>query len=53
MTLTEISEQGLKNGLGESVFGATVCPKCRLIFLDGIEGASDSKHCDKCWESGL
>jgi hypothetical protein len=53
MTLTEISQQGLKNGLGGLAFGATVCPKCRLIFLDGIEGASDSKHCDKCWESGL
>jgi hypothetical protein len=53
MTLTEISQEGLNKGMGGLIFGATICPKCRLIFLDGIEGASNSKECDKCWESGL
>jgi hypothetical protein len=51
MELTKISEQGLKAGLGSAVFGATVCPVCKLIFLDGIEGGINNLLCDLCNDS--
>ena len=52
MELTKITEQGLKAGLGFAVFGATICPKCKLTFLDGIEGGSENKFCDECEGEG-
>ena len=48
MELTRITEQGLKAGLGFAAFAATTCPKCKLTFLDGIEGGSENLLCDEC-----
>ena len=48
MELTEISMQGLRAGLGSSVFGITICTVCKLAFLDGIEGGINNLLCDLC-----
>lgn len=48
--LTDITQEGLKKGLGKYAFLMTVCPSCDKAFLDGIEGNADDRRCDSCWD---
>lgn len=50
-TFTDNTLAVLRNAQIASLDTVTVCTKCGLAFIDGIEGGSDNRFCDKCNES--